>query len=419
MTNAANLLYYRAYVNDGPKAWNIAPTNDSVYTWEFYRRDQSRQKQTLDSVQLSTVAGFWRGRITYVGGVRRDSYESKPENVGVRDAKGRVATFVQGVPLNISVTKFSSGGTFFPIEQAGVYANYSESFNPVGNGANGIKNEVFGPTQGSGTSYGLRFKLFSDRLTGSFGYYDSEEANRVAGGTNTEINRLWTNLGKAERVLPAFRDTNDQRAKGYELDVVLNVSRDFRFRGGLAFPKATQSNTLPGLRAYYAEHIKEWRAAAADPNTTALAQVVADIAALDLRLGNAAEGRQLNGRPDYTANFFGNYTIPSGMFKRVSVGFGTTFVGKAIIGNLPNQPFDYLKASARYVAQGSVGYRFRAWNHNVNAQLNVSNLFDHDDPVFNGTATRAATATSASQVLRSGFYFIEPRKYALTLSVDL
>lgn len=418
LSNAANLLYYRAYVNDGPKSWVMTPASNSVYTWEKYRRDQSRQKQTMDSFQLSTVATFWKGRVTYLGGVRRDFYESKPESVGVRDAQGRVASLVQGAPLDVAVTKLSSGATFFPIRQLGVYVNYSETFNPVGNGANGINNEVFGPTQGKGMGAGLRFSL-ADSITGSIGYYDSQEAGRASGGTTTEINRLWTNLGKAERVLPAFRDTNDQHAKGYELDVVANISRDFRFRGNLAFPRATQSNTLPGLRRYYAENIAEWRAAAANPATTALAQVIADIAAIDLRLGNAAEGRQLNGRPDYTASFFGNYTIPSGVFKKVSVGFGTTFVGQAIIGNQPNLPFDYFKASARYVAQGSLAYRFRVKNRNVSAQLNVSNLFDHEEPVFTGTATRAATATSASQVLRSGFYYLEPRKFALTLSVDL
>ncbi|MEO7414234.1 MAG: TonB-dependent receptor plug domain-containing protein [Opitutaceae bacterium] len=418
LTNGANLLYYRAYLQDGPKSWLIAPANDSVYTWEFYRRDQSRQKQTLDSVQLSTVASFWKGRVTYVGGVRRDFYESLPESVGTRDSKGRVAALVRGTPLNVAVTKLSSGATFFPLPKAGVYFNYSETFNPVGNGANGITNEVFGPTQGKGTSFGLRFN-FSDRVTGSLGYYDSQEANRASGGTNTEINRLWTNLGKADRVLPAFRDTNDQHAKGYELDVVANLTQNFRFRGNIAFPKASQSNTLPGLRRYFAANIAEWDAAAANPNTTALAQVVADIAALRLRLENAAEGRQLNGRADYTASFFGNYSFPSGLLKNVSVGAGATFVGKAIIGNQPNRPFDYFKASARYVAQGSLGYRFRWMNHRFNAQLNVSNLLDHDDPIFTGTATRAATATSGSQVLRSGLYYIEPRKYAFTLSVDL
>jgi len=422
LTNAANLLYYRAYLQDGPKSWLIAPASDSVYTWEFYRRDQSRQKQTLDSVQLSTVASIWKGRVTYVGGVRRDFYESLPENVtagtGSRDAKGRVVGIGKGIPLKVAVTKLSSGVTFFPLPSAGAYVNYSETFNPVGAGANGIYNEVFGPTEGKGLSFGLRFNL-SNRVTASIGHYDSQEAKRAAGGTNTEINRLWTNLGKADRVLPAFRDTNDQHAKGYELDLVANLTQSFRFRGNVAFPKATQSNTLPGLRRYFSENIAEWDAAAANPNTTALAQVVADIAALRLRLDNAAEGRQLNGRPDYTASFFGNYSFRSGLLKSVSVGAGATFVGKTIIGNLPNRPFDYLKASARYVAQASLGYRFRWMNHRFNAQLNVSNLLDHDDPVFNGTATRAATATSASQVLRSGLYYIEPRKYALTLSVDL
>ena len=418
LTNGANLVYYRAYVNDGPQSWEIAPANDAVYTWEKYRRDQSRQKQTMDSFQFSTVATFWKGRVTYLGGVRRDFYESKPESVGVRDAKGRVVSLVQGLPLKVAVTKLSSGATYFPIRQLGVYLNYSETFNPVGNGSNGISNEIFGPTQGKGIAAGLRFNL-ADSITGSIGYYDSEEAGRASNGTNTEINRLWTTLGKADRVLPAFRDTNDQHATGYELDVVANLSKDFRFRGNLAFPKATQSNTLPGLRRYYGENIKEWQAAAANPATTALAQVIADIAALDLRLGNAAEGRQLNGRPDYTASFFGNYTIPSGYFKRVSVGLGASFVGKAIIGNQPNRPFDYFKASARYVAQGSLAYRFRWRNHNFSTQLNVSNLLDQDEPIFTGTATRAATANSASQVLRSGFYYSEPRKYALTFSADL
>ena|GEM_PF-3935249 len=60
--------------------------------------------------------------------------------------------------------------------------------------------------------------------------------------------------------------------------------------------------------------------------------------------------------------------------------------------------------SAHYEAQASLGYRFRWMNHRFNAQLNVSNPLDHDDPVFNGTGTRAATATSDPQVLRSGLY---------------
>ncbi len=426
LTNATNLLYYHAYLKDGPKSWTIAPADDANYTWEKYRRDQSRQAQKVNSFQLSTVATFWKGRINYLGGVRRDFYKVESEaytaaalpNSG-RDAKGRVVgTALLTTPIDVAVTTRSSGVTVFLIPQIGVSVNYSETFNPVGVGAPGIYSDVFGPTQGSGKSAGLRF-ILSDKVEVKFGYYDSAETGRVSNGTNTEINRLWTNLNKAERALPAFRDTNDQNAKGYELDGVLNLSRDFRFRGNLAFPKASQSNTLPGLRRYFAENIAEWDAAAANPDTTALAQVVADIAALRLRLDNAAEGRQLNGRADYTASLFGNYTVPTGLFKKVSIGAGATFVGKAIIGNQPNRPFDYFKASARYVALGSLGYRFRLWNHNFNAQVNVSNLFDHDDPVFTGTATRAATATSASQVLRSGFYYVEPRKYALTLSVDL
>lgn len=58
------------------------------------------------------------------------------------------------------------------------------------------------------------------------------------------------------------------------------------------------------------------------------------------RVEGAAEGRLVNNLPDYTASFFVNYTIPSGILKQVSFGAGTTFVGATIIGNQVGKPFE-------------------------------------------------------------------------------
>ena len=414
LTNGANQYNVRQYLGDSDGAIPMRPYDDTVYTWENIPTRLRSQRQQLDTLQLATVASIWKDRITYVGGVRHDSYDSREFAIGsFSTVTGRPAT--QAILLKeLKSTVFSSGLTYFPIPQLGVYANVSQTFNPIGAGDPSLYLKQFGQTDGLGYSGGLRFKLFDGKLVGSLGYYDTTEEGRVTGFGVTEINRIWNNIQRTDKTFPtAYRDTSDINSKGWELEAVANVTKNFRVRGSIGTPKTKQSNALPDTIAYFNENLPIWQAALTNPLTTNITQINSDIAALRTRIQAANEGRALNNQADFNANIFGNYTVPSGMLKKLSLGGGVSIIGRRIIGNQVTNAFDYIKAPAYYTATATLGYSLRAFDRNVRLQLNVNNVLDHDKPYYTGIRTLAG------QNYRDGFYYIEPRKFLLSATIDL
>lgn len=414
LTNGANQFNVRQYLGDSDGSIPERPANDNTYTWESIPTRLRSQRQQLDTLQLATVASIWKDRITYVGGIRHDTYDSREYAIGTfSTVTGRPAT--QAILLKeLKSTVFSSGLTYFPIPQLGVYANVSQTFNPIGAGDPSLYLKQFGQTDGLGYSGGLRFKLFEGKLVGSLGYYDTTEEGRVTGYATTEINRIWTNIQRVDKTFPtAYRDTSDINSKGWELEAVANVTKNFRVRGSIGTPKTKQSNALPDTIAYFNENLPIWQAALTNPLTTNVAQINSDIATLRTRIQAGNEGRALNNQADYNANIFGNYTVPTGLLKKLSLGGGVSIIGRRIIGNQVTNAFDYIKAPAYYTATGSLGYSLRAFDRNVRLQLNVNNLFDYSKPYY--TSIR----TLAGQNYRDGFYYIEPRKFLLSATIDL
>ena len=359
---------------------------------------------------------FWEKKISFVGGVRRDDYSSWQTAIATRTAQGQPLTFGR-TEVDSAVTKFSSGGTFFPVPQIGAYVNYSQTFNTVAAGFPTIFGQLFGPTEGEGVSAGLRFNLFGGRIVGSAGYYDSQEKNRIAPTALTgitEINRIWTNLLKTQNISAGFRDTTDYFANGYELDLVANVTKNFRLRANYARPKTELTHSIPGLRRYFDLNLAEWQAAANNPATQGQSSVVTDIQNLRNRITSSADHRRLDGSPDFTGSIFGNYTFDSGRLKRLRAGLGATVTGPILLGNQTDKPFDYVTSSTRFLANASLGYRLKLGQRSVNLQLNVSNLLDDKKPVF--TAIRSA---SNGIIYPNTYYYNEPRKFILTATIEL
>ena len=202
----------------------------------------------------------------------------------------------------------------------------------------------------------LRFRLREGTIVGSLGYYDTTEKNRVTGFGVTEINRIWNNLQRTDKTFPtAYRDTSDISSQGYELDLVANLTKNFRLRGGFGTPATKQSNALPDTIAYFNENLPVWTAALTAPTTTNVGQINSDIAALRTRIQSGNEGRALNNQADYTANVFGNYAFTASRVKGLSLGGGASFVGRRIIGNQVTNAFDYLKAPAYYTVTATAG----------------------------------------------------------------
>ncbi len=413
LTNGANQYFFRQYLGDPLRLVPQRPADTAALTWENVPTRYRSQRQQLDTLQLATVARLWQERITVVGGLRRDSYKSYEYAIGTFSATtGRPATTAT-LQKQLKTDVFSAGLTYFPVPALGVYANVSETFNPIGAGDPSLYLKQFDQTSGLGYSGGLRFRLLGGTVVGSLGYYDTTEENRVTGYGVTEINRIWNNIQRTDRTFPtAYRDTSDISSKGYELDVVANLTKNLRLRAGFGTPETKQSNALPDTIKYFNENLPVWTAALTAPTTTNIAQINADIAALRTRIQSGNEGRALNNQADYTGNFFGNYSFSAGRLKGASLGGGASFVGRRIIGNQVTNAFDYIKAPAYWTATATVGYGFRVRDRQVRLQLNVNNLLDHDDPYYTGIRTLNG------RNYRDAFYYIEPRKFILTVTIE-
>lgn len=414
LTSGVNQFNVRQYLGESDGMIPQRPADDATYTWENNPTRYRSQRQQLDTLQLATVATLWKERITFVGGIRHDAYDSREYAIGsFSTVTGRPAT--QAIlEKELKSTVFSSGVTVFPIPQLGVYANVSQTFNPIGAGDPSLYLKQFGQTDGLGYSGGIRFKLFNGTVVGSIGYYDTTEEGRVTGYGVTEINRIWTNIQRVDRTFPtAYRDTSDINSKGYELEAVANVTKNFRLRGNIGTPKTKQSNALPDTISYFNENLPVWTAALTSPLTTNVNQINSDIAALRSRIQAGNEGRALNNQADFNGSIFGNYTFSAGSLKSLSLGGGASVIGRRIIGNQVTNAFDYIKAPAYYTLTATVGYSFKVFERNTRLQLNVNNLLDYDRPYYTGIRTLNG------RNFRDGFYYLEPRKFLLSATIDL
>ena len=413
LTNGANQYFFREYIDD-LRLVPQRPDDTATITWENVPTRYRSQRQQLDTLQLATVAKIWGERITVVGGMRHDKYQSYEYAIGTFNATtGRPASTAI-LEKQLATNVFSGGLTYFPIPSLGVYANVSETFNPIGAGDPSLFLKQFDQTSGLGYSGGLRFRLRDGAIVGSIGYYDTTEKNRVTGFGVTEINRIWNNIQRTDKTFPtAYRDTSDISSKGYELDLVANLTKNFRLRGGFGTPSTKQSNALPDTIRYLEENLPIWTAALTAPTTTNLAQINSDIAALRTRIQSGNEGRALNNQADYTANVFGNYSFSTGPAKGLSLGGGASFLGRRIIGNQVTNAFDYIKAPAYYTMTANAGYNFKLRNRTLRVQLNVNNLLDYDDPYYTGIRTLNG------RNYRDAFYYIEPRKFVISTTLDL
>ncbi|MBL9213590.1 MAG: TonB-dependent receptor plug domain-containing protein [Opitutaceae bacterium] len=413
LTNGANQYFFRQY-EDNIRLVPQRPADTATYTWESIPTRYRSQRQQLDTVQAATVSNFWDERITFVGGFRRDKYASREYAVGsFSPVTGRPATLAT-LKKELTANVFSAGVTVFPVRALGVYANVSETFNPIGDGDPSLYLKQFDQTSGLGYSAGFRFRLLEGRIVGSVGWYDTTEENRVTGYGVTEINRIWNNINRTDRTFPtSYRDTSDISSEGYELDVVANLTKNFRLRGNIATPQTKQSNALPDTIKYFNENLPVWQAALSEPTTTNPNQINSDIAALRTRIQSGNEGRALNNQADYNGSIFGNYTFDRGALNRFSLGGGITVLGRRIIGNQTTNAFDYIKAPAYYTLSATAGYSLKIAGRNVRLQLNVNNLLDYDEPFYTNVRTLAG------RNYRDAFYYLEPRKFILSATLDL
>lgn len=349
LSNSANRVYHRSYL-DYTKGiyWFRA------YDFRTVREKNGVRAEALPVLQQTTgltvnnsrtfavQSNWWDNRIVTMYGLRWDSssnYTGKP----VQNPVTGLNPLARDVPVT-----FDMSGSFKPVSKGVVFhalpwlsLTYSQSDNFAG-GAND-KKDHFGnnlPIPGGATKdYGLRLNLLRDKLTLNLNKYESGRVNDFTSGDEgdiTEINRIWDALRQSDKTItpfPTTRETFDNVAKGYELSMTFNPSRNWRFFLSAAKNNTVLTNLYPAFREYVALHESTWLR---QPNIVTSSgrtiQEEVDEIKRDISRALSQDGVQEFNLREYTGSFVGAYSFLEGRLKGLKLSATLQYFGDAVVG---------------------------------------------------------------------------------------
>jgi len=436
LTVAANQFRERRYWDQAGQKLGDIPRLPG-FDLDYLHTAISHQRKNLDYAQVASTTRFFNDRLALILGVRRDDVTNTQQTTAgipvdpVTGLPRLGAVIINSASVPVPVLGAKTVGEFAPVSRnagavyfirpwIGVFANTSETFAAPNNGNNLIDGTTPPISKSKGQDFGFKLELFEGKISGSVSYYTSEQKDiLVAGANTTEINRIWNNLGRAELATLAFRDTQEQKGDGYEMDITANPTRNLRFTANLALPKTAAVNLQPGLISYYTANVTAWQAGAAtslNPN-----QVNNDITTIRNAVASLTPGTPLNNTYRYTGNLYANYTVPSGILKSMAVGGGVNLRGKSKIASVLGNPYEYRYANSYYLLSAHATYRYRFSNKlNARFQLNLSNVLDRDKLIYNTFSTYRVGGLAANPQIQvpGSIRMPEPRKFTLQTTLD-
>lgn len=426
INTTANQIVIRRYWDGNRDAGlGLPPLTGAGYNLGWVQTRNTYSYSTLHGYSLNTNGSYFRDTLNVVGGIRRDIWMASDREINSTTLapSGAPTGFTWTSPRALVTTR-TIGGVYFPVPYMGVYAAYQEGFNPsIPSYPTLSGNLVASLTSDRGRSTGLRFRLLDGRIVASVGYYDAHESGRTQAVSNTQINDIWTQLSTlpgqsalinnklAAGAYAFYLDTYDYKAQGYEADITANLTSELRLTFNAAFPQTEQANTNPNTIAYYNANIGQWQALGAQLPSAPQIQVNNDIAAIQGVIANATNGRTVNGTYKWRANTFAVYQFHRGALKGVKLGGGANLYGKQQIGSPTNSPFTYIYSPAYETCSALLGYSTKLWKHDVDLQLNVTNVFNYDKPIF----TSLTTLNGVNY--RNAYYYAAPRNFVLSMRV--
>jgi outer membrane receptor for ferric coprogen and ferric-rhodotorulic acid len=401
---------------------------------------------------------------------------SRPRSNGValpQYANDRFRDDYSAPEVDFNITTVTYGGVFHFLPWLSAYANFAESFNPPTSGLT-LTGTSVPPGMSEGWDAGLRFSLKDGRISMSVGIYDSEQRNNSLDSSGST--RKYATIANANAVgdqsinginkrglailpTPTF-DFQDREASGFEIDLVANITDNWRMTFNYSDPEVFTTNTRQDEFAYLAANEATLRQVVLDAGViidgSNVATVDTSIAA-DMRSPDAADAasawnsiqtfkatvdptiKNYSSLPAYTANFYTDYRFTEGLLKNFRVGVGVQMFGKRSIGNRgadtipdpsnPSRAIDdpdvdittrvYQPSHMNTTATLNYQYTLKS-GHVVDFNLSVRNLLDDNDLVYTGTGMRPPEG-DISKVNRVatpiGFYYRNPRSYTLTMSI--
>ncbi len=372
--------------------------------------------------------------------------------------------------VDVQATTLSYGGVLHVLPWLSGYANFAESFRPPGAGIT-ITGQSLPVSNGEGWDAGVRFNLFDGRITASFGKYGGRQINGAF--DNTGNTRKYANIVDANRVgdlsanglntrgltqlSTVTFDFSDSQNRGYEIDIVANVTKNWRLTANAGVPTNLSTNPRKDEFAYLAANESTLRqivldagvvidannAATVDtnvpvanrsPDAASAAAAWNNIVAF--KATNNPNAQTFSDQPKFTSNLYTDYRFTRGFVKGLRIGGGVQYIGRTAIGNrgadtivsptnpaaaIDNPAVDAttrIYRDAYYTTTATLGYHYRLrGGQTVDVSLRIGNLLNNTDLVYIGAGLRAPNGdiTRPDRItVPTTFVYLQPRSVSLS-----
>ncbi|MFM9080143.1 MAG: hypothetical protein ACKOTE_08445, partial [Opitutaceae bacterium] len=446
-------------------------------------------KRTFDYAQAAAFAKLFRERVALLAGVRQDRFRFATRNQVTNPRTGYPAdwdgiSFVEAPAappnywdlgsnarasfsppeINQTVSTLSYGSVLHLFRGASAFYNFAQTYD-TSRAVQELSGALVAPVRAEGWDAGLRFSLLGDRVNVSLATYGSQQIRNIAQGpgflqTLVEANVAGdlSETGRNRRGLAqlpsSYFDYVDRLADGYEVEVVGNVTRNWRLTANLGLPQVKQYNYFTDTWSYIRQYEALLRQIALDAGavidaanvaTTSLPASEARDAAGAVSGWNALQAWKLSNDPNrrttnatytFTTTLFTDYRFPEGRLKGLRLGAGIQYRSRIEIGNRAGDtivnPANPLAAiddptvdvntpvhmKPWYLVTATLGYQLRMkGNRTLNLDLRLSNLLNFRDPIYNGASLRPPGGDIRSPARISGggtHYYLDPRSLSFS-----
>lgn len=352
-------------------------------------------KNTIDSAIVASQSSFFKERLWFTGGIRRDVVTNNSASA-LRDPSTLEyigVDYNRPDDLDVSDTTSSLGGVFHVTPWLSIYGNRSDNFNTQGNailfGETGI-NAIAGNTKGEGRDIGIRSKLFGGKVNLSLGHYKTSQVGQyffIAGTYGAAVNNIWSALGQQGHPLLRGNDLRDVSGQGIEFELTANPTRNLRLTLNYnRVSKYSETRPFSNLTSYLNQNRELWLAPAnaslpANSSYGTTVQAIWDTIQRQLATDTLTNGRMPFAFRPESANAFARYSFTTGPLKGFAIGGGVNWRGPMVLAYRQNDANQQVRGYEQIFFNGLLSYERKFFGkYNTTFQLNGDNLLDFNDP---------------------------------------
>jgi hypothetical protein len=251
------------------------------------------------------------------------------------------------------------------------------------NGINQLNGQIVAAANSGRIDYKPALQRVLDAIPGFVKAYQVQLTGNALDGT----------LSYTSVPLSGLADTNDSIAKGEELEVVFNPTRNWRLLANVAHQKTVQSNIAPGTRRIMQALLPAWQHpdfANIPRSSESTLSYLTTLVLVPYANLIATEGLASAEQRKYRANLVTNYTFREGWLRGFGFGTGVRWQDKVGIGYVTTRNADTtvrIDRSRPYFAPGETNvdvfasYGRRVWKEKIEwrVQVNVRNALGTDN----------------------------------------